>query len=369
MRDLLRAGPEFEQTSDRKVRVAIVGGGFGRAFHFHEHPNCEVVAVAELDEARRQELVERYRPKRAYESLEQVLEDDEVEAVGLFTPAPLHAEQAVACMEAGKHVLSAVPACITLEQARALREAKQRTGRIYMMAETSWYRPECILAKLMYRAGLFGEFVYCEAEYYHPMRPESEERKQLWFRGGKPTWRYGYPPMLYPTHSTGFLVGVTGERIVRIFCVGCETERVPKDNAYGNRFGNEMAMCITELGRPFRCNVCWDMKAAGERAQWFGTDAAVYMPSSGGQPFVVQVEGQEDVTEQPDYMHWLPPAMRYDTGHGGSHPFITHEFVMAIVEEREPEIGLDEALAMTVPGIVGHQVAMQGGGEAEVPQI
>jgi hypothetical protein len=61
--------------------------------------------------------------------------------------------------------------------------------------------------------------------------------------------------------------------------------------------------------------------------------------------------------------------MRYDSGHACSHPFLTHEFVMAIVEDREPAINIYEALAMTVPGIVAHQSALRGGEQLEVPDF
>jgi hypothetical protein len=65
----------------------------------------------------------------------------------------------------------------------------------------------------------------------------------------------------------------------------------------------------------------------------------------------------------------LPKAMRHSSGHGGSHTFITHEFIAALVEEREPAIDIYEALAMTVPGIVAHQSALKGGEQLRVPSF
>ncbi len=49
------------------------------------------------------------------------------------------------------------------------------------------------------------------------------------------------------------------------------------------------------------------------------------------------------------------------SGHGGSHTFITHEFISAIVENRHPTVNVWEAIAYTVPGIVAHQSALRGG--------
>ncbi|HQE83815.1 MAG TPA: hypothetical protein PLM14_12510, partial [Candidatus Hydrogenedentes bacterium] len=71
----------------------------------------------------------------------------------------------------------------------------------------------------------------------------------------------------------------------------------------------------------------------------------------------------------PDYWHMVPEAMRYDTGHGSSHPFITNEFVMALVEDREPFVNLYEALAFTVPGIVAHESCFKDGEQLAIPSF
>ena len=65
----------------------------------------------------------------------------------------------------------------------------------------------------------------------------------------------------------------------------------------------------------------------------------------------------------------LPKPMRHSSGHGGSHTFLTHEFIAALVEDREPAVDLYEALAMTVPGLVGHQSALKGGEQLKVPSF
>ena len=65
----------------------------------------------------------------------------------------------------------------------------------------------------------------------------------------------------------------------------------------------------------------------------------------------------------------MPEALRESGGHGNSHPFLTHEFVSALVEEREPVVDVYESVAMTVPGIIAHQSALQGGPQLPVPQL
>jgi len=352
----------------RPVRIGVVGGGFGRAFHWHEDAGCRVEAVSDRIPARRDALKETYRCDKAYDSLEELVRDPQVDAVALFTGAPDHARHTVLCMEHGKHVCCACPACLTVEEAVKLKEVKERTGLRYMSAETSYYRWPAITVRELVRAGDLGQLVYTEAEYYHPGITRTTHG--LSWRDGERTWRYGYPPMLYPTHSTAFWVGVTRGRLVRVSCVGTGDPDEPalKDNDYENRFLNGMALFLTDAGHPFRCNVCWDIHADGERAQWLGTQGAVYMPGSGGQPYRVQLGG-ETVGDEPDYWPRVPEAMRRDSGHGKSHPFLTHEFVTALAEDREPEIDLYEALAFCVPGIVANESAKRGGEQLEIPQF
>jgi len=358
----------WEQKHDRKIRIGVVGGGFGIAWHWHEHPNCVVEAVSDLLPARRERLVGRYGCQKTYDSLEELVKDPNIDAVALFTPAPDHARHTILCMEHGKHVICACPTCMTVEEAALLKEVKERTGLWYMSAETSAYRWETQFARDLVSRGVLGEVVYCEGEYYHPHIGLADH--DLSVVDGKRTWRYGFPPALYPTHSTAFLVRVTGERLTKVSCIGTGDKNEPalKDNQYGNPFQNAMMQFETNKGNPFRCNVAWNIHADGERAQWFGTQGSLYMAGYSGQPFVMK-RGSTTVTEMPDYFPLLPEKMRNDSGHGASHPFISHEFIMALLEEREPAIDLYEGLAYCVPGIVAHESALQGGARLDIPQF
>jgi hypothetical protein len=127
-------------------------------------------------------------------------------------------------------------------------------------------------------------------------------------------------------------------------------------------------MFLTDQDHPFRCNVAWNIRAHGERAQWLGRKGAMYMRGSGGQPFVLSAQGKT-FHEIPDYWHMIPERMRYDSGHGRSHPFIANEFITALLEDREPAVNLYEALAYTVPGIVAFESAKRDGEQLTVPSF
>ena len=99
----------------------------------------------------------------------------DIDAVAIFTEAPNHVPHCVAALNAGKHVICAVPAAQSLEECQLLVDTVKRTGLTYMMAETSYYQQETITARKWYSEGKFGDLFYCEGEYHHagPLRPEA----------------------------------------------------------------------------------------------------------------------------------------------------------------------------------------------------
>ncbi len=358
-----------------KVRLAVVGGGFGARHHWHEHPDCEVTAVSDLVESRQQALARRYGCKTIYPSLEAMLEQGhrQFDAVAIFTDAPSHAKHALLCMDHGKHVVSACPVATNLDDIARLKAKKENTGLIYMMHESSWYRQACIAARELYEKKAFGRLAYSEVEYYHPGIGTRSNNLSRW--QGKDSWRRGFPPMLYPTHSLGLLVGVTGERIVRVSCMGQLIGKdfpVGKDNVYANRFDNEMALGHTDQGNICRFGVFWQVAAHGERGQWLGEKLSCSMASSMGQPQAQrQLRGRWQKWEVPNY--WasdrLPEPMRHDSGHGGSAAFLSAEFVEAVAARREPTVDLYQSIAMNAPGIVAHQSALRDGETMKVPSF
>jgi hypothetical protein len=76
---------------------------------------------------------------------------------------------------------------------------------------------------------------------------------------------------------------------------------------------------------------------------------------------VYQGEIKTEVSAKADHTEKLPEPLRIKSGHGGSHTFITHEFISAIVEDRHPKVDIWEAAAYTLPGIIAHKSALRGG--------
>src|SRR5262249_688328 len=137
-----------EPKSPRKVRIGVVGGNFGAAFQWHQHPDCIVAGVTDLRPERREVLRKVYKCDQVYDSMAIMLKQArDIGAVALFTEAPNHVPHCVAALNAGKHVFCAVPAAVSLEECRLLVDTVKKTGLTYMMAETSYYQQETITAR------------------------------------------------------------------------------------------------------------------------------------------------------------------------------------------------------------------------------
>ena len=353
-------GRPWTPISDRKIRVGIVGYGtckFGAKFGFQDHPNVTVAAVSDLTASRCAELAKACRCEKTYPSLEKMVTDNNIEAIFLATDAPSHARHAMLCLNHGKHVACAVPAVWgSLEEADALYETVQRSGLSYMMFETSAYRPDCYAMRQAYQTGVFGKLIYSEGQYYHYF-PEP--------LGSFQNWRMGMPPMWYPTHSTAYYIAVTGQHYTDVSCQGFRgsiAQFQAAANPYQNPFDSEIALFRTSEGGSSRMSVCWGTRGShgelghvrGERGMMEGTKFAP--------------KGDLDLSALQLAKPQLPPGMKAG-GHGGSHGYLTEEFISALLEARAPLIDIAWSLNMSVPGVVAHESALRDGELLKVPNF
>jgi predicted dehydrogenase len=147
------------------IRVGMVGvGAFARHFIplFQAHPLVDEVALCDLDATKLQDVAATYGLSKTYPSLDALCESD-VDAVVIITQNWLHGPQAVHALRAGKHVYSAVPTGITVEEIATLVRTVEESGLAYMLGETSYYYPAVLYCRRRYTAGDFGASVYGEA--------------------------------------------------------------------------------------------------------------------------------------------------------------------------------------------------------------
>jgi predicted dehydrogenase len=386
--------------------VGVCGAGyFASCFIplFQAHPGVSEVVLAELDPQRRASAAAEFGISRTLASLDELCESD-VDAIAIFTQRWMHGPQAARALSAGKHVYSAVPMGITLEELTTIINLSEDSGLVYAMGETSYYYPSALYCRDRYARGDLGTLVYGEGEYLHDM---SQGFYDVFERGGGPDWKStaSFPPMLYPSHSVSIVLSVTGERMTEAVCLGYRDREpdgvfVPEVSRWGNDMSNQTALFRTSGGAVVRIN---EMRRVGipkdfVRLGLFGTEAT--FEEAARRQFWIERGGQiDEVTEKlrcgpaPDVMAAADPgdAIAEDffggtssvhpvdrlpsefadlpSGHYGSHQFLVDDFVRACVNGDPVPVGPRVAATYCAPGIVAHQSAQQGGQRLAVPNF
>ncbi len=405
------------------ISLAVVGlGGFGSGFVplFKSHPLVNRLALCDREPDRIKPFLDNpfYADKLnegdCYTSFEDLLESD-IDAVAIITQPWLHAPQCIAAMEKGKHVYSAVPLISlpdmdeTLDWCDRLIETCRRTGRNYMLGETTYYRPETMFCRRMRREDRFGDFVHSEGEYCHDvdqpgcsLRVVQKERLastagQEWLKIRESYTKRGIlgSPMNYPTHSTCGPVAVMGAHAVRASAIGYANRTGDpffSDSKFSNVVGfykmsNGASCRIAELrespGRigdgeeTFR--IC-GTRGTYSNGFWFENER-----TAPGEPLRdrhLKLTREAMVDRLPKEVerafgmahdltiHSLAKNQVPDfstTGHGGSHPHLVHEFVTAVAENRIPAINAWEAARYMAMGIAAHRSALRDGEWIDVP--
>jgi predicted dehydrogenase len=394
-----------------RIKIGIVGSSFGAEFIplFRAHPNVRAVSVADLLPERRQYAQDLYGPMETFSTLDEMLKSD-VDAVCIFTQRWMHAQQAIECLRAGKHVYSAVPAAITVEDMSALIETVKATGQMYMLGETSYYYPVAIYCRERFARGDFGHFVCAEATYMHDMAHGFYDA-YMWANGD--AWKRfaSFPPMLYPTHTVSLVVTTTGERLTSVSCLGYRDRHddgvfLRDVSAWQNEFSNETALFRTSGGGMARTGefrrVGWseNANAAAVRLNLYGTRASFEEHGNGKVWNRVDSEEPEDVTDllrveqvevSEEERENLPEGLVYNNhtgfarvhprgrlprefhglnnGHEGSHLFLVDDFVRACVTMQLPINNVWQAARYNVPGIIAHLSAQRDGETLSIPDL
>jgi 2-hydroxy-4-carboxymuconate semialdehyde hemiacetal dehydrogenase len=127
-----------------KMRIALAGAGAFGEKHLDGLKlidGVEIVSIISrrLDQA--EEVAKKYGAKHFSTELDDALARDDVDAVILCTPTQMHAEQAIACMNAGKHVQVEIPLADSLADAEAVLAKQQATGLTCMVGHTRRFNP------------------------------------------------------------------------------------------------------------------------------------------------------------------------------------------------------------------------------------
>ena len=166
-----------------EFRVAVLGtGAIAQVVHLPVLSTLDGVrihALCDQDRPRAQAIASRFGVPNVPRGDEEVFGDAEVDGVIICTPNHLHEAQAIAALDAGKHVLVEKPLALTPEGAERVIAAAQRAGRTLMVALNNRYRPDAIALRPFVKGGELGTPFFVKAGWLN--------RKMRVLR---PTWRH-----------------------------------------------------------------------------------------------------------------------------------------------------------------------------------
>jgi len=192
------------------MRIALVGAGaFGEkhldALKAIDGVEVATIVSASLDEARK--LADRYGIADVSDSYEETLKRDDVDAVILTTPTPLHARQAIQAMDAGKHVEVEIPVADTWAEAQAVMAKQRETGLVCMVGHTRRFNPSHQWVKRRIDAGEFTiQAMDIETFFFR--------RKNINAKGEPRSWT-DHLLWHHSAHSIDLFQYMTGARVVK----------------------------------------------------------------------------------------------------------------------------------------------------------
>ena len=162
---------------DSELRIGVVGtGAIAQIVHLPvvtELPGARIAAVCDRDYAKARAIAARMDVKRVFQEDEEMFSSDEVDAVIICSPSHLHERQAVAALQAGKHVLVERPLALTPGGAEAAVKAAEKAGRVLMVALNNRYRPDTLGVKAFARNGELGDIFSIKGAWYNrKVRPK-----------------------------------------------------------------------------------------------------------------------------------------------------------------------------------------------------
>jgi len=369
----------------KKINIAIVGLGFGAEFIpiYQRHPHAHLYAICQRTQKKLDVIGDAFGIGKRYTDFNELIGDPEVDAVHINSPIPDHGRQTIAALQAGKHVACTVPMATTVEECRKIVELTKKTGLKYMMMETVVYAREFLYIKELYEKGELGKVQFLQASHQQDM-------------DGWPNYWPGLPPMWYATHCVGPMLGLTKATAEYVSCFGSGTIRKELIRHYGSPFAVETAhikfkdsdlsariiRSLFDTARQYRESI--DVYGSKRSFEWTLIEHEAHVMHTAK---VAEAKIPKKV-KVPDYAKRLPKGIRpfttkgvYDlgkkthlsftqgAGHGGSHPHLAHEFVMALVEGRDPFPNAKQSANWTCVGLCAHESALKGGAIVKLPSF
>ncbi len=359
--------------SEKILKIGVIGlvRGASVASQAFYHKKARITAVCDINPEKVKETQNLYAKHghvaEGFTDADEFLAKGDFEAVVVANYATEHVPMVVKCLEAGKHVLSEIPAVNTVEEIKILRDAvAAHPKQKYMLAENCNFWAFVRAWKKMYEDGTLGEAVYCEAEYLHSAD----------YRDHKPYadpnhWRLHNPAIKYCTHELGPLLQILDDRCVSVSCMMPTVVY----NPYRSPQKNAVALFRTAKGAVIRLLIVFDAYVGYDHNySIIGTRG--YIHTDKNKCVDDEAHSFASLSSVPDSMQKqieIPVSTHFSNestaGHGGGDVKMMHAFIDCVLNDEKPPIDIDLAIRMTLPGIIAAESAMKGGVLLEIPDL
>ncbi len=343
-----------------ELRAGVLGLGRGGNFVrvLQAMDGVTVAALADMDEERLRGFGQDHGIAQCYTTVEELLAAG-LDLVVVATPVPVHAEQAIAALEAGIHVISEIPTIGTRADAEQLMAAAEKSDAIYMAGENCNYWAFADSLKRLHRRGDLGHIFAAEAEYIHDSVNLRRDKH------GNRTWRWYMAPITYLTHSLGPIMWVTGQYPVEVTCMGTESNFEQGITDIQFALFRMTDGSVVRIACSF-ANTHW----GGHRQVFFGTKATFETGWLGKDEPKFRYAGEREFTV-PDN---LPLGTRYPESPGKPSESATAEwhmladFLKAVRTGKAPALDVYEGVMHSMAGICAVESAAAGGQPVAIPQ-
>lgn len=363
----------------KKLKIGLAGVR-SKAFliGFQADPDVEIAAICDLSGEQAENFGEQLNipQNHRYRVYEDMLESD-IDAVVIATPMQCHVPQAIAALEAGKHVMSEVTAGVTMDELWWLIENVEKSGKTYMMAENYMYMPKVQIVNEMVKRGMFGECYYAEGSYIHNIA------NLFRYKSGKASWRSywqcGKRGNFYPTHSLGpVMQWFPGDHISEISCF---SPGVRVDNGIGLRQDTgTTTMCRLESGKLIQIRTDCTSPRPHDSTHYHlqGTKGVFDSHTDCSRvSFLSETNVREEMKWEllDAYQDFLPERYKNATeeqkkaGHDGGDFFIISDFLDAVRNGTKPAVDVYEACEWTAMGLLSELSVVNNGRTMEMPKF
>lgn len=167
------------------LRIGVIGGGtIARRRHLPEivlNEYAEVGAVCDTVQERADELAKQFNAT-AYTDYKKLIADPSLDAVIVCATNTTHAAMTIEALKAGKHVMCEKPMAVSLEEAQAMIDTSEKTGKMLFIAQNQRLAPAHVKAKQILKSGMLGKVITFRSIFGHPgCEFWAIDKKKTWF--------------------------------------------------------------------------------------------------------------------------------------------------------------------------------------------